>query len=374
MTGQIAVPCVMMRGGTSKGAYFLAADLPAEVAARDAVLLAAMGSPDPRQIDGIGGADPLTSKVAIVSRATRPDADIDYLFAQVVIDQAVVDTAPNCGNILAGIAPFAIDAGLFPAQDGRTAVRIHMVNSGKICIATVATPGGRVTYEGSARIAGVPGTAAPVMLEFLDVAGSTCGALLPTGRVRDEIDGVAVTCIDNGMPVVVLRADALGRSGYEGRDALNSDDDLKARLEAIRLQAGPLMGLGDVTDKVVPKMSLLAPPREGGAVCSRTFIPHVCHSSIGVLGAVSVATACMLQGSPAAEVAALPARNADGDCLVSVEHPTGEFSVELATAAGAGGQVEIRRAALLRTARRLFQGAVLIPAGTLGGRLDAAVD
>ncbi|MEQ8349637.1 MAG: 4-oxalomesaconate tautomerase [Sneathiellaceae bacterium] len=374
MTGQIAVPCVMMRGGTSKGAYFLASDLPAELAARDAVLLAAMGSPDARQIDGIGGADPLTSKVAIVSRSARDDADIDYLFAQVVIDEPIVDISPNCGNILAGIGPFAIDAGLFPAQDGRTAVRIHMVNSGKLCIATVATPGGRVAYGGTARIAGVPGSAAPVMLEFLDVAGSTCGALLPTGQVRDEIDGVAVTCIDNGMPVVVIRADALGRTGYESRDALNQDADLKARLEAIRLKAGPLMGLGDVTDKVVPKMSLLAPPRNGGAVSSRTFIPHVCHSSIGVLGAVSVATACVLEGTPAAEVASLPARDADGGCLISVEHPTGEFSVDLATARGAGGQVEIRRAALLRTARRLFQGEVLVPEAALAGRRDEAAE
>jgi len=354
---QTAIPCVMMRGGTSKGAYFLAGDLPADPADRDRVLLAAMGSPDVRQIDGIGGADPLTSKVAVISRCADPDADVDYLFAQVVVDQPTVDVSPTCGNILAGVGPFAIEQGLVPARDGETVVRIHMVNTGSLVEATVQTPGGEVAYEGAAHIDGVPGDAAPVMLNFLDVAGSTCGALLPTGRVRDEIEGIAVTCIDNGMPVVVMRADALVRTGYESRDALNADAELKARLEAIRLKAGPLMGLGDVTAKVVPKMTMVAPPRAGGAVSSRTFIPHVCHAAIGVLGAVSVATACVLDGAPAHEVAAVPAGNPK---LISVEHPSGEFSVEL-DIAKRDGAVEVRRAALLRTARRLFEGHVLVP-------------
>lgn len=363
---QTAVPCVMMRGGTSKGAYFLARDLPADPAVRDRVLLAAMGSPDARQIDGIGGADPLTSKVAVVSRASRPDADVDYLFAQVVVDEPKVDVSPNCGNILAGIGPFAIEQGLVPAADGETVVRIHMVNSGKLVDAVVQTPGGQVTYEGAAHIAGVPGSAAPVRLDFLEIAGSSCGALLPTGKVRDEIQGVAVTCIDNGMPVVVLRADALGRTGYESRDELNADAELKARLEAIRLAAGPMMNLGDVAPKVVPKMTMVAPPRAGGAVSTRTFIPHVCHAAIGVLGAVSVATACALAGSPAHEVAALPAGNPK---LVSVEHPSGEMSVEIDIDT-AGGEIEVRRAALLRTARRLFEGRVLVPQSVWAGDLE----
>jgi 4-oxalomesaconate tautomerase len=324
------------------------------------VLLAAMGSPDPRQIDGIGGADPLTSKVAVVSRSSRPDADVDYLFAQVAVEEALVDVSPNCGNILAGVGPFAIEEGLVPARDGETVVRIHMVNSGGLVAATVQTPGGRVTYEGEARIDGVPGTAAPILLDFLDVAGSACGALLPTGRARDEIDGVAVTCIDNGMPVVVMRADALGRSGYESPEELDADAPLKARIEAIRLLAGPRMGLGDVAARVVPKMSLVAPPRAGGAVCSRTFIPHRCHAAVGVLGAVSLATACALEGSPAHEVAAMP----DGSPKrVSVEHPSGETSVELDLRVE-GGKVEVRRSALLRTARRLFEGRVFVPGMT----------
>ncbi|HEX9736879.1 MAG TPA: 4-oxalomesaconate tautomerase [Thermoanaerobaculia bacterium] len=357
MSAQRAIPCVLMRGGTSKGAYFLADDLPRDPAPRDRVLLAVMGSPDARQIDGVGGADPLTSKVAVVSRSPRADADVDYLFAQVAVAEAVVDVSPTCGNVLAGVGPFAIEQGLVPASGDETVVRIHMVNTGGLVAATVRTPEGRVAYDGGARIDGVHGTAAPVMLDFLDVAGGTCGALLPTGRARDEIEGVAVTLIDNGMPVAVMRADALGRTGYESRDELNADAPLKARIEAIRLRAGPLMGLGDVTRKVVPKMSLVASPRAGGSISSRTFIPHDCHAAIGVLGAVSLATACLLEGSPAAEVAATPEGNPK---LVSVEHPSGELSVELDVGMD-GGIVEVRRSALLRTSRRLFEGRVLVP-------------
>ena len=236
---QTAIPCFMMRGGTSKGAYFLASDLPDDVAARDRILLAVMGSPDKRQIDGIGGADPLTSKVAIVSRSTRPGIDVDYLFCQVWVDKAEVSTQQNCGNILAAVAPFAIERGLVPGGDGETRVRIFMVNTSQTVTATVRTPGGRPEYDGDAAIDGVPGTAAPIPLSFSDTAGSTCGALLPTGRAVDVVNGVRVTCIDNGMPVVVMRADQMGRTGYETREALDDDAELKARVEAIRLAVGP---------------------------------------------------------------------------------------------------------------------------------------
>ncbi len=372
MADQTSIPCVMMRGGTSKGAYFLASDLPLDPVLRDRVLLAAFGSPDVRQIDGIGGANPLTSKVAIISASARPDCDVDYLFAQVVVNEARVDVAPTCGNILAGVGPFAIEHGLVCAQPGETRVRIHMVNTGSLCEARVATPGGSVTYEGSARISGVPGTSAPVTLDFLDIAGSSCGALLPTGHASDRIAGVSVTCIDNGMPVVIIDARALGRTGYESVAALNADVELKARLEAIRLEAGPRMNLGEVRNQVVPKMTLVAPPLAGGALCTRTFIPHVCHDAIGVLGAVSVATACVIEGSVAAAVAALP----DGDRKqVSVEHPTGEFTVELETRRAETG-IQIDRAALLRTTRSLFVGAVQIPASVWdghSGRTGAAI-
>lgn len=340
-----------MRGGTSKGGYFLKDDLPADQAARDAFLLAVMGSPDARQIDGMGGADPLTSKVAVVSRSARPGIDVDYLFLQVFVDQAIVSDAQNCGNILAGVGPFAIERGLVAPTGDETRVAIHMENTGQVAVATVRTPGGAVTYAGDAAIDGVPGTHAPVPLEFRDTAGSSCGALLPSGRAVDVIEGVPVTLIDNGMPCVVMKAADLGVTGYEDRDWLDAAADLKARVEAIRLAAGPLMNLGDVADKSVPKMMLVAPPRHGGAVTVRSFIPHRAHATIGVLGAVSVATACLIPGSPAAQVAAIP----DGRRkTLSVEHPTGEMSCVLETDESGA----VHSAALLRTARKLMDGVV----------------
>ena len=366
---QTAIPCTLMRGGTSKGAYFVDRDLPADVPTRDRVLLAALGSPDRRQIDGVGGADPLTSKVAIVSRSQRPGIDVDFLFAQVSLDEDRVDTTPNCGNILAGVGPFAIERGLVSAQDGHTRVHIYTVNTGMVSEVQIETPGGQVNYSGSARIDGVPGTAAPIPIDFLDVAGSVCGSLLPTGNIVDVVDGIRVTCIDNGMPVVIMRADTLGITGYETRDALNAHAALKARVEKIRLHVGPMMNLGDVTNKVVPKMSLVAPPRAGGALCSRTFIPHDCHAAVGVLGAVTLATAAVMPGSIAHEIAQVPGGNPK---RISVEHPTGEFSVELETAESASGIV-IRRAALLRTARMLMRGEILIPAAIWSGNGQATM-
>lgn len=349
------VRCMWMRGGTSKGGYFLAEDLPADRDARDAFLLRVMGSPDPRQIDGLGGAHPLTSKVAVVRRSQRPGVDVDYLFLQVFVDRPVVADTQNCGNILAGIGPFAIERGLVAARDGETPVTIFMENTGQIAEALVPTPGGRVSYRGDARIDGVPGTAAAIPVEFRDTAGSTCGALLPTGNPVDEFDGIAVTCIDNGMPVVLLRAEDVGVRGDETPADLDANTELKARLESIRLRAGPRMNLGDVSDQPVPKMVLVSAPRAGGAIATRSFIPHRCHDAIGVLAAVSVATACALVGSPAASLATMP----DGRRKsLSIEHPTGEMTVVLET--DAAGQVS--RAAILRTARKLFDGAVF--AGT----------
>ncbi|WP_315388583.1 4-oxalomesaconate tautomerase [uncultured Stenotrophomonas sp.] len=343
------VRAMWMRGGTSKGGYFLADALPPTPAERDAFLLRAFGSPDPRQIDGMGGADPLTSKVAVVSASSRPDADVDYLFLQVFVDEAVVSDAQNCGNLLAGVGPFAIERGLVEAGEHSTEVRIFMVNTGKVATAQVQTPGGTVRYDGPARIDGVPGTAAPIPLTFADIAGSSCGALLPTGNACDVIDGVQVTLIDNGMPCVVLRASDVGVSGYEDRATLDADDALKARLEAIRLQVGPLMNLGDLTTQSVPKMMLVAAPRNGGAICVRSFIPHRCHASIGVLGAVTVATACLLPGSPASGLATV----AEGSPLqLDIEHPSGSTGCVLER--DAAGQVTA--AAILRTARKLFDG------------------
>jgi 4-oxalomesaconate tautomerase len=340
-----------MRGGTSKGGYFLSSDLPTDSAARDTFLLRVMGSPDPRQIDGMGGADPLTSKVAVVQKSAREGVDVDYLFLQVFVDQAIVSDAQNCGNILAGIGPFAIERGLVSATGDETKVTIFMENTSQIAVATVQTPGGVVTYDGDGRIDGVPGTAAPVPLAFGDTAGSTCGALLPTGNAVDVVNGVAVTLIDNGMPCVVMKATDVGITGYEDRDTLDNDAELKAKLEAIRLEVGALMNLGDVREKSIPKMMLVARPQRGGAVTVRSFIPHRAHASVGVLGAVSVATACLITGSPAAEVAVIPegARK-----LLSVEHPTGEMSCVLEVDADGA----VVSAALLRTARKLMDGVV----------------
>ena len=353
MPEQIAIPCTWMRGGTSKGAYFLAGDLPADPAVRDALLLAVMGSPDPRQVDGIGGADPLTSKVAVVSRSARGNADIDYLFLQVFVDRPVVTDSQNCGNILAGVCQFAIERGVITATGDTTEVRVYMVNSDQVATVTIRTPGGIVEYEGDVAIDGVPGTAAPVLENFPEAAGANCGALLPTGNAVDVIDGVEVTLIDNGMPVVVMRAADLGVTGNESREELDANDALKARLDSIRLAAGPLMNLGNVADKSVPKMTLVSPPVRGGAINTRTFIPHRCHASIGVLGAVSVATACMLPDSPAGRIAALGA----GCRTVSVEHPIGETSVVMDVSLD-DGRLAVRQAAIVRTARKLFEGTV----------------
>ena len=342
------VRVMWMRGGTSKGGYFLKDDLPAN---RDAFLLRVMGSPDPRQIDGMGGADPLTSKVAVVSKSDRPGVDVDYLFLQVFVEQALVSDQQNCGNILAGVGPFAIERGLVAVTGDETRVTIFMENTGQTAVATVATPGGAVTYEGNAKIDGVPGTASPIPLAFRDTAGSSCGALLPTGSAVDIIEGVACTLIDNGMPSVVMKASDVGATGYEDRDTLDAADAVKAKIEAVRLVAGPLMNLGDVTDKSVPKIMLVAPPRNGGAVTVRSFIPKRAHASVGVLGAVSVATACLIPGSPAADVARIP----DGKRkTLSVEHPTGEMTCVLET----DDTGAVTSAALLRTARKLMDGVV----------------
>jgi 4-oxalomesaconate tautomerase len=367
---QTAIPCSVVRGGTSKGLYFVAADLPTDVSTRDAVLLAAMGSPDPREIDGMGGGHPLTSKVAVVRTSARDDTDVDYLFLQVWPDRAEVSDSQNCGNLLAGVGPFALETGLVEAVDDVTDVRIWMENTRSLAVAHVETPDGVVRYDGKARIDGVPGTHAPILIDFLDIAGSSCGSLLPTGNAADSIEGVRVTCIDNGMPVVCLKAEDFGLTGHEEPAVLEKDSALTARIERIRLEAGPLMNLGDVTTKTVPKMSLLSAAQNGGVVDTRTFIPHRVHDSIGVFGAVSVATACLVPGSVAAEVAqaggSVSAGNTTGSRELGIEHPGGFFTVDLDVDV-VGCDVEVRRSALLRTARLLMRGEVLVPADVWGG-------
>ncbi len=369
---QTAIPCLFMRGGTSRGPFFDEAELPSDIATRDRVLLAVMGSPDRRQVDGLGGAHPLTSKVGIVRRSTTAGVDLDFLFAQLQPDRDTVDTTPNCGNMLAAVVPFALETGLADAQGDTTTLRVLTLNTGMQCDITVRTPmtpGGRhVAYAGDARIDGVPGSSSPITINFLDTAGSVCSGLLPTGRVLDEIDvpgvgRIPATCIDNGMPMVLFRAADMGRSGYEPVAELNADGELKARIEALRRAAGQRMGLGDVTTKTYPKMCLVAPPRAGGSLSTRCFIPHVCHDAIGVLAAVTVGTACVLEGSVTQGIASLPQGTVK---TVSVEHPSGEFSVELGL--DPANPQNVVRAALLRTARLIMRGEVMIPASVWKGR------
>jgi 4-oxalomesaconate tautomerase len=337
-----------MRGGTSKGAYFAASDLPADPEVRDALLLHLMGSPDPRQIDGLGGGDPLTSKVAIVKPSDRADADVDYLFLQVFVDQAIVSDAQNCGNILAGVAPFAIERGMVPVEGNETLVRIYMENTGQIAQARVQTSDGHVSYVGGAMIDGVPNPAAPIPIAFSDTAGSSCGALFPTGNPRDVIDGTPVTMIDNGMPCVLISAHDLGISGYETPAELEGNTKLCARLEQLRLQAGQLMNLGDVRETSVPKMTIVARPKSGGSISTRTFIPHRCHKTIGVLGAVSVATAIVTRGCVGHDIAHIPTGNTKS---LDIEHPSGATTV-IATLENH----QVTRTEILRTARKILDG------------------
>jgi 4-oxalomesaconate tautomerase len=343
---------MLMRGGTSKGAFFLAEDLPPDPGERDELLLQVMGSPDPRQIDGVGGAHPLTTKVAVVGMSPREDVDIEYLFLQVSVDRPEVSARQNCGNMLAAVGPFAVERGLIGPDDGKTSVRILMQNTRRVAVSTFPVDDGAPVYAGDTEIAGVPGSAAGIIIEFEDIAGSSTGSLLPTGERSNQVDGVEVTLIDNGMPVIVVRASDLGVTGYETCDELEANQGLREKLEAIRMTAGPMMNLGDVTDATVPKLTLVTPPREGGALCTRTFIPHRCHQAIGVLGAVSVATACLLPGTTAAGLADV----APGSDIVRLEHPTGSFDATVRLGPGPG--LEIRGAGIVRTARKLMDGVV----------------
>lgn len=375
-SSQTAIPCLLMRGGTSKGPFFNEADLPSDFATRDRVLLATMGSPDKRQIDGLGGAHPLTSKVGIVRKSSEPGVDLDFLFAQLQPDKDTVDTTPNCGNMLAAVVPFALETGMVKAQGDQSTFRVLTLNTDMQCDITVDTKGGVVQYEGTARIDGAPGTSAPVVINFLDTAGSVCEGLLPTGRVKDTLTVTGagfepftldVTCIDNGMPLVMFKATDVGRTGYESVVDMNADAELKTKIEALRLQVSLLMGLGDVSQKNYPKMTLIAAPQNGGAIATRSFIPHVCHDAIGVLAAVTVGTACVLQGSVCEGVAVMPSGLTKN---VSVEHPTGEFSVALQTEPAShlpGGQL-VKQAALLRTARLLMRGEAMVPASIWAGQ------
>lgn len=370
---QIAIPYMHFRGGSSKGLFFNAKDLPTDEMQRNKYILAAMeGSDlgDPRQIDGLGGGSSLSSKAAIVSPSNTEGVDLDYYFVQVMIGKGKVSTNQTCGNILAAVLPFAIESGMIEATHPTTSAKIRIVNTGGVCEVVVETPNGQVNYAGNAKVDGVMGTAAPILCNYLDIEGATCGALLPTGNAVDVVNGKEITCIDNGMPVVLMRATDFGITGYETKAELDVNEVLKQQVESIRLQAGLKMNLGDVTNQSVPKMCLISAPfTEGGIINTRMFIPHICHDAIGVLAAVSVATACILPDSVANKIAKF--RTNVGEVLnltdvlngrnaFSVEHPTGEFTVNLETKLE-NRKLKIEKSGVMRTARLLSRGVVFVP-------------
>ena len=344
------IPAMWMRGGTSKGLYFLRNDIPTDIEKRRDFLLSVFGSPDTLQINGVGGGNPLTSKVAIVSKSKRPNIDVDYLFLQVAVDKYVVSSRQNCGNILSGVAPFALERGLIKPEKTKTTIRIFMENSKQVAVSTVETPNSNLTYEGDTYIDGVTFPGAPISLEFLNIEGSLCGQLLPSGSAKDEVDGYSLTMIDNGMPCVIIEADQLGLKGNETGDELEKNAIVRDQLESLRLKCGEIMNLGDVQEKTVPKMTIVSKPLLKGMINTRTFIPHKCHQSIGVFGAISVATACLLEGTPANKMAVIPGGEKK---VCSIEHPSGKMQVLVELR-----NKKIMSAAILRTARKLFDGVV----------------
>ena len=349
----LKIPCVLMRGGTSKGPVLLASDLPTKIEERDAVLLGLMGAGHELEIDGIGGGSPQTSKVAIVSPSDSPDADVDYLFVQVMVNERRVDTTPNCGNMLSGVGAFAIENGLIAATSPVTRVRIRNVNTGTFIEADVQTPNGVVEYEGSARIDGVPGTAAPVALTFLNAAGTKTGKVFPTDNQIDYFDDVPVTCIDMAMPVVIIPAEYLGKTGYELPAELDADKALLARIESIRLQAGKAMGLGDVSNMVIPKPVLISPAQKGGAINVRYFMPHSCHRALAITGAIAISSSCALEGTVTRQI--VPSV---GYGNINIEHPSGALDVHLSNE---GQDATTLRASVIRTTRKIFSGEVYLP-------------
>jgi len=354
---QREIPCILMRGGTSRGPYFNADDLPSDRETLGEVLMAAMGAGAPLQVDGVGGAQPTTSKVAVLSPSESARADIDYLFAQVHAVEHAIDFKPSCGNILAGVGPAAIEMGLFPANGDETKVRIHNVNTGAFIEAIVQTPGGKVEYEGDAHIDGVPGTAAPIVLNFMDVIGSKTAALFPTGKPQDVVDGIVVTCIDVAMPMVIARADSFGLTGHETREALDANRDFFARMEPLRIKAGEMMGLGDVAKSVVPKFGILAEPEHGGTVAARYFMPWDCHPTYAVTGSICTGSCLLAPGTVADGLVSIPPGN---PAKVTIEHPSGTIEVVFDYEVGSDG-FKLNSAGVVRTARKLLEGKLSIP-------------
>ncbi len=365
---QTAIPYMLIRGGSSKGVFLNKKDLPKDEVLLEKVLIAIMegvGSGDPRQIDGLGGADSLTAKIAIVNPSEKEEADLDYLFLQVMIGKGKTTTSQNCGNILAGVPIYGIASGMTKATNGMTTTKVNMLNKGGLCEVIIETPNGEISYEGDAKVDGVPNTGSPILCNYLGLAGSNCGALLPTDNPKDIVNDIEITCVDNGMPVVLLRATDFGITGYETKQELDANETLKSEIEAIRLKAGILMNLGDVSQKTVPKMCLISPVQNGGLVNTRTFIPHVCHAAIGVIGAVSTATGCVIKGSVAEGIVDIPK---DINIPMQIEHPLGQFTVQLTTE-NIDNNINFTKSGVIRTARLISKGEVYIPSQIWDGQI-----
>ena len=359
---QTPIPFHFLRGGTSRGPYFRRSDLPEDLDALSKILVAVLGAGNPRNIDGLGGGNAVTTKVAMLSRSQDPKADIDYFFAQVSVDEPLVDYGPTCGNMLVGVGPAAIEMGLMPVTGDETRVRIRAVNTGALVEVVIQTPVGAVRYDGDFAIDGVPGTAAPVAMNFLDVVGSRTGALLPTGTPIDVIDGIPVSCVDVAMPMMIARAADLGVTGYESQDELDANPGLFARMEALRLQAGQRMGMGDVTKSVTPKLGLIAAPRAGGHLCVRYFMPWTAHPTVAVTGSQCLAACALIPGTVADGLV----RPVDpSPAVMRLEHPMGEAEVTVDYAHGPNG-FEFRSAGVIRTCRLIARGEVLVPRAALG--------
>lgn len=360
---QTAIPFFFMRGGTSRGPYFNRADLPEDRESLAKVLVAAVGSGHPLNIDGIGGGNAVTTKVAMLSKSKMDWADIDYFFAQVSVEDGTVDFVPTCGNILCGVGPAAIEMGLIEVTGAETEVKIHAVNSGARVISTVRTSAEGVQYEGDAMIDGVPGTAAPIRMQFMDTIGGATGAFLPTGNLRDKFDGIEVTCMDVAMPMVIARAESFGLTGYETREDLDANAEFFARMEAVRIKAGEAMGLTNVAKSVTPKFGLLSPPKQGGSVNTRYFMPWKTHPTMAVTGSQCFASCILTPGTVAEGL--MPTPN-ERPATVTLEHPMGmmdvvvDFTLE-------GGQIDIHSAGMVRTARLLAKGEVMVPRSVWAG-------
>lgn len=349
------VECLFMRAGTSRGPFLDKRDLPQDVNKRNTILLKIMGSPDPRQISGLGGATTVTSKVVMVEPSKRKGIDVDYLFAQVDIEKALVDTTPPCGNMMAGVGPFAIEKGWVKATIPETRVMVYNINTNSVIEEVIQTPKGVVEYEGNTKIDGVEGTAAPVVMNLFDQVGGKTGKLMPTGKLRESINGIEVTLLDAGMPMVLMKASDLGMEGTEGADFFEKSKDLMKKIEQIRLEAGKRMGFGDVSNSVLPKVGILSAPRRADAnITSRYLTPHTLHPAHAVTGAICIATALKLKGSVAADVGKT---NGQPNEMVIIEHPSGviEIKVEMETK---DGNISVKKVGTVRTVRKIMAGVV----------------